>query len=52
MRAVVALALLVLAAALALGACGEETPEADSPAPSRTTLHVRVAGMVQSLGIT
>ena len=45
-------ALLLLAAALVLSACGEEARRGDAPGAGGSTLLVQVAGMVQSQGIT
>jgi hypothetical protein len=45
-------AFLLLAAALVLSACGEDARRGDAPVGGRDTLLVRVAGMVQSRGVT
>ena len=45
-------AFLLLAASLVLAACGEDARRGDAPDAGGSTLLVRVAGMVQSRGIT
>ena len=52
MHACTANGLLLLAAVVVLAACGEEGERSDVAPASGNTLHVRVAGMVQSDGIT
>ena len=51
-HAYAASALLLLAAVVALTACGQEGERSDVAPASSNTLYVRVAGMVQSDGIT
>lgn len=45
-------AFLLLAVAFVLTTCGEEARRGDAPDAAASTLLVRVAGMVQSRGIT